>query len=158
MIMPSATHPTRILILEDDAERRRVMGECLSDRFPQYGVQYFGDAPSMIAYLEAETGPEILLISLDHDLEPAEENRASDPGTGRDVADCLAGRRPTCPVIVHTTNAPAGNGMQSLLEESGWVTIRVVPYDAERWIGETWFRAVRNAIVGSVPSRTEITA
>lgn len=156
--MRSTTPPTRILILEDDAERRRVMGECLSDRFPQYGVRFFVDAPSMIAYLQAETGPEILLISLDHDLEPTEESRSTDPGTGRDIADCLAARRPMCPVIVHTTNAPAGDGMQLLLEESGWVTIRVVPYDAERWIGETWFRAVRNAIVGSVPSRAEITA
>jgi len=156
--MQSATRPTRILILEDDAERRRVMGECLDDRFPQYGVQYFGDAPSMIAYLEAESGLETLLISLDHDLEPTAESRSSDAGTGRDVADCLTARRPMCPIIIHTTNAPAGNGMQAVLEESGWMTIRVVPYDAERWIGETWFRAVRNAIVGSVPTRTEVPA
>ena len=37
--------PIRILILEDDAERRLVMSECLTDRFPQYEVAFFETAP-----------------------------------------------------------------------------------------------------------------
>lgn len=158
MMSDSAELPTRILILEDDAERRRVMGECLLDRFPQYEVRFFVDAPSMVAWLQADAGPELVLISLDHDLEPSPEHKGVDPGTGRDVADCLAGLRPGCPIVVHTTNTTAGDGMQSVLDEAGWTTIRIVPYDAERWIGETWFRAARNAIVGSVQRRAEIPA
>lgn len=150
--------PIRILILEDDAERRRVMAECLLDRLPQFGVRFFIDAPSMIAWLHADSGPELVLISLDHDLEPSPENGHHDAGTGRDVADCLAALRPSCPIVIHTTNTLAGDGMQAILDDAGWMTIRVIPYDAERWIGETWFRAVRNAIVGSVPRRTEIPA
>lgn len=150
--------PSRILILEDDAERQRVMTECLADRFPQYGVIFFNAAPPMIEYLSRNDISELLLISLDHDLEPVVESGGDDPGTGRDVADCLAGRRPVCPVIVHTTNAPAAVGMQAALEESGWSTIRVAPYSGVRWIGETWFRAVRNAIVDSVAHRNVVPA
>jgi len=145
----------RILILEDNAERRHAMQDCLGDRFPQYGALVFESAPPMIEYLSRDDIPEPLLISLDHDLEfPA--GRGGDPGTGRDVADCLAERRPICPVIIHTTNATAAVGMRSVLDESGWSTIRITPYDADRWIGETWFRAVRNAIVDAAGNRVDV--
>lgn len=149
MIQSESTHPhlNRILILEDDFERQRVMRECLDDRFPQYGARFFTTANAMIDYLSQNVGEELLLISLDHDLEPIDGAMAEDPGTGRDVAGCLAERRPRCPVIIHTTNALAAVAMQAVLSEAGWTTIRVAPYDAERWIRETWFRAARNAIV-----------
>lgn len=144
-----STHPnvSRILILEDDLERQRVMRACLDDRFPQYAARFFATASAMIEYISRHDVDELLLISLDHDLEPIDGSTGEGPGTGRDVADCLAERRPRCPVIIHTTNAPAAVGMQAVLADAGWTTIRVAPYDAERWIRESWFRAARNAIV-----------
>lgn len=132
------------------------MQECLEDRFPQYGAIFFESAPPMVDYLSRDDTPELLLISLDHDLELPADGK-DDPGTGRDVADCLAGQSPVCPVIIHTTNALAAVGMQSVLEESGWVTIRVTPYDADRWIKESWFRAARNAIVDAAARRVDVT-
>lgn len=143
----------RILILEDDAERRQVMSDCLADRFAQYGVAFFETAPAMIKYVNECDPDTLLLISLDHDLECVD---GGDPGTGRDVADCLAARSPTCPVIIHSTNAPAAVGMQTVLDDSGWETVRVAPYDSVRWIGETWFQSARNAIVDDVGRRSKV--
>jgi hypothetical protein len=36
--------------------------------------------------------------------------------------------------------------MQTVLEEAGWTVTRVVPYGSHEWIGQTWLRAVRDAI------------
>ena len=153
---PQDNLPVRILILEDCADRRSVMEDCLSDRFPQYGVRFFLTAPEMVEYLKEQTVDDLMLISLDHDLEPPPNQPGSDPGCGRDVADCLSTMKPVCPVVIHTTNNPAGDGMRFVLDDAGWTTIRIVPYDGEQWIGETWFRGVRNAIVRSVSPTADL--
>jgi hypothetical protein len=106
---------------------------------------------------------EALLISLDHDLEPQEPDNPEcpDPGDGRMVADYLAQRDAVCPVIIHTTNAPAAVGMQRVLDEAGWNTQRVTPFFNMQWIPKLWLPVVRDAIVASasaddhsVPLRT----
>lgn len=146
----------QIIILEDDDERRQHMLNCLSDRFPQYGVRFFVSATEMLDDLQQIDLNDVVLIALDHDLEmiPAEDGRLIDPGDGRDVASFLARQIPTCPIVIHTTNAPAGDSMQAALRDSGWKTLRVVPYGYHEWISQTWFRAVRKAIAWMERGRT----
>jgi CheY-like chemotaxis protein len=142
----------QIIVLEDNEDRRMVMRDCLEDRFPQYKPQFFGSATEMLAFLRRVVHTEFMLIVLDHDLEmlPGDDGGLVDPGTGRDVADYLATQTPVCPIVIHTTNESAGVAMQSLLEDAGWSVTRVVPYGGTDWIRQTWFRAVRDAIVNSV--------
>jgi hypothetical protein len=91
---------------------------------------------------------------LDHDLElkPGPDGRLIDPGTGREVADYLARKEPACPVVIHSTNAAAAQGMATALTEARWQTYCVAPYGDLEWIPGPWFRAVRRAVVGPVRS------
>jgi len=88
--------------------------------FPQYETAVFDNAPEMIDWLAIHCR-EAVLICLDHDLGPnrSRDGVSFDPGTGRDVADCLSTCAPICPVIIHTTNHLAAPGMMRVLEESG---------------------------------------
>jgi CheY-like chemotaxis protein len=144
----------KIVILEDNHGRRAAMEDCLRDRFHQHEVVFFGDASMMCKFLDQDLAS-VLLIDLDHDLElePTKNGPSKDPGTGREVADFLAARQPVCPVIVHTTNSAAGDGMEFLLCEAGWSVHRVHPYGDTEWIATSWFRAVRNAIVAAALPR-----
>src|SRR5262249_13148242 len=97
-------------------------------------------------------------ISLDHDLEP-EAPCDPDPGTGRIVADFLASSLRLCPVIIHTTNRVAADGLELVLSDAGCAVERVMPYENCRWIAEAWLPLVRQAIVGAaVPERHTLTA
>ena len=138
----------KIVILEDNCERTAAMRECLADRFRQYEATFFSAPAKMIAYL-VENLPETILISLDHDLELESDRfgQLTDPGTGREVADFLAGQPPVCPVIIHSSNSNAAVGMEMVLQDANWETHRVVPFDDLAWIQRDWFRAVRRAIV-----------
>lgn len=139
----------KIVILEDNQDRVAVMRACLRDRFHQYDARFFDDARKTIEFLN-ESLDETILLLLDHDLELKCDSNGvtTDPGTGREVADFLAGKPAVCPVIIHTTNSAAGAGMEMALQESNWQTLRVVPYDDTTWITEEWFKTVRKAIVG----------
>jgi hypothetical protein len=141
----------KIAILEDNDDRQAVMRARLTDRFYQYDTCLFASAGEMIHFLDEHLA-DTLVISLDHDLElrSGPDGRCADPGTGRDVADYLAGRDPVCPVIIHTTNVPAAAGMKRVLHDAHWKTCRVVPFDDLQWIDTEWFLAVRRAIVGPV--------
>jgi hypothetical protein len=143
--------PMKIVILEDNEDRCIAMRSALTDRFSMYEVCRFAEPSATIAYLESNLNNTIL-ISLDHDLElipDATNGRCRDPGCGREVADYLAQKPPTCPVIIHTTNGSAAAGMERVLREAGWRTHRVVPSDDLEWIASDWIRSVRNAIVAS---------
>jgi hypothetical protein len=146
----------KIAILEDNEDRQAEMRSCLADRFYQYEIRFFDRAAEMIDFLK-ENLDEVLVLCLDHDLElkPGRSGRRIDPGTGRDVADYLAGNPPVCPVVIHTTNVPAALGMERVLRDSHWETHHVLPYGDLEWIQEQWFRTVRRAIVGSVKDRVE---
>jgi CheY-like chemotaxis protein len=141
----------KIIILEDNADRQAAMRACLADRFHQFEVHFFDDSGEMNRFLD-EHLPDAIVIALDHDLDlkPGPEGRCIDPGTGREVADFLAERSPTCPVIVHTTNSLAAVGMEAVLRNAGWKTRRVVPFGDLEWIESVWFSAIRRAIVGPV--------
>ena len=138
----------KLVILEDNVDRRRLMREMVDDRFPQYELRFFLTAGETIAYLR-EHFDQLLAVVLDHDLDliPVDGSRFVDPGTGRDVADFLAGQPAVCPVIIHSTNSPAVIGMMAVLDETGWTTHRVIPMGDLEWIPSLWFPAVRKAIV-----------
>jgi NAD+-processing family protein with receiver domain len=123
---------------------------CLRDRFHQYESVFFDQAKEMLAYLETNL-PSALIISLDHDLEllPQHNGKLLDPGTGRDVANFLATQPPSCPIIIHTTNSAAGDGMEFLLRDAHWETHRVHPWGDLEWISTQWLRTLRNAVVAS---------
>ena len=97
-----------IAILEENAERRQAMRERLQDRFP-YHVEFFITAHEAIHWLSKHLN-EVLVLALDHDLEPDSSMPKDDPGTGRDVAEFLAEREPLYPIIIHSTNVPASIG------------------------------------------------
>jgi hypothetical protein len=138
----------KIAVLEDNAERREAMASCLRDRFHQFEVCFFPDAASMNRFLRASLS-ECILISLDHDLDlvPDKEGRTLDPGTGREVADFLATESAVCPIIIHSTNAVAVEGMRAALRDAGWRVMSVSPFNDLDWTPSDWFRAVRRAIV-----------
>jgi hypothetical protein len=138
----------KIVILEDNPERTATMRRCLADRFYQYDAQFFDDAAQMKDYLEMHLA-ETLLIGLDHDLElkSTPTGEYLDPGTGRDVTDYLSRRPPVCPVVIHTTNSAAAQGMEAVLTEARWKTYRVIPFNDLEWIPTEWFRTIRRAIV-----------
>lgn len=133
-----------IVILEDNQDRQRIMRDCLANLTADQPTQFFKTAFETIDWLKthlSDTG----FIALDHDLEMLEGDdprKLVDPGTGRDVANFLATQEPVCPVIIHTTNMPAGVGMEMALKEAGWATRRIVPYGDLEWIPEIWFPTV----------------
>src|SRR5262249_56891652 len=131
-------------------DRIAEMRQCLDDKFYQFEMWFLDTAGEMIKFLKMEL-PETIAISLDHDLEliPAADGRLLDPGTGREVADFLARQHPSCPVIVHSSNASAALGMEMVLQDANWVTYRVCPCGDLDWIPGSWLRTMRNAIVGS---------
>jgi hypothetical protein len=139
-----------IAVLEDNQERREAMSACLADRFHQFEHRFFADAGEMIAFLK-ENMQRLILLSLDHDLELVMDSsgKCIDQGDGRHVADFLATQPPCFPVILHSTNTTAVQGMTMALEDAGWKAVRVIPCDDLAWINSSWLRAVRNAIVHS---------
>jgi CheY-like chemotaxis protein len=140
---------SKILILEDNAERTAVMVRCLADRFHQFEIEVFGDAGSMMEALH-KAWDRLVCIALDHDLEMIEgkHGQLADPGTGREVVEFLIAKQPVCPVVIHSTNTAAAIGMEQCLLDHGWNVARVTPFDDLAWIPSSWFTAVRRAIVG----------
>jgi hypothetical protein len=146
----------KIVILEDNKDRRAAMRACLVDRFYQFEALFFEDAAAMVHYLEAHL-QEAIVICLDHDLEMRQgpDGRSTDPGTGRAVADFLARHAPGCPVVIHTSNATAAVGMEMALKDAHWQTDRVMPCGDLDWIPTQWFRSVRRAIVGPTKNKQQ---
>jgi hypothetical protein len=144
--MDEAKRGLKIGILEDNMDRTVAMRAALADKLYTYEPHFLPTAPQMLSWLE-EHADEAIAICLDHDLElPPDTVDRTDPGTGRDVANAMAAREPVCPVVIHTTNIPAGDGMEVVLRETGWRTYRVTPFDDLRWIREAWLPLLREAI------------
>lgn len=148
----------KIVILEDNEERRALMEDWLRDRFYQFEHRFFDNAPEAIRFLQDHLN-ETILICLDHDLEMKKgpDGTWVDAGTGRDVTDFLAQRPPGCAVVIHTTNSTARVGMKMVLQDAGWKTRTVIPFDDMAWIPSCWFPTIRRAIlrtakpVGNLP-------
>jgi len=127
--------PRSIAILEDDARRTAAMRDLLEAHLPMHEHRFFISADAMIEWL-ANNLDKLLILSLDHDLEPYSQ---PNPGTGRIVADYLAMKQPLCPVIIHSTNRHAVVGMKQVLEEFAWQVTSVMPYEDLEWVGEAWW-------------------
>jgi hypothetical protein len=139
--------PTHVAILEDDPARVAAMRPHLAAALPNATPVFFEAAAAMIAWLDQHLG-EVVLISLDHDLPIRRDadDSAIDCGTGREVADHLAALPPTCPVIVHSSNAPCAAGMVEVLTKAGWPTARVLPYDDLAWVEDDWAARIRQFV------------
>ena len=128
-----------ILIMDDDEARLSAMNNMIAGSYPDYETVLIDNAPDTIAWLKDHL-LSAALMSLDHDLGPnsKRDGETFDPGTGRDVVDYLVTQKPACPVIVHTTNHIARDGMLFALEGAGCKTSFVVPHDDLEWIHGTW--------------------
>ena len=128
-----------IAILDDEPDRLHAMTPILAERYPQFTVVTFDNAPDINAWF-ADNINSCVLICLDHDLGPTRKRDGADfdPGIGRDVSDYIATREPICPIIIHTTNTDARPGMILGLEDAGWVVSYVSPYADVLWVREVW--------------------
>lgn len=144
----------KIVILEDNTDRQREMARFLKDRFYTFEHRFFSASQPCIDFLKREL-PDTLLISLDHDLELVEVGNGvlHDPGDGRQVANFLATRGPACPVILHSTNTSAVEGMKAVLEDAGWSALVVSPFGDLEWVQAAWYPTVRQAILGTAMTR-----
>src|SRR5262245_4152425 len=131
----------KIVILEDNADRREAMQCCLAARLQEFEASFFDEPAAMVGFLSDHL-LDVAVICLDHDLDLklGPESRLIDPGTGREVADFLAGQTPVCPVVIHTSNSAAAVGMEMVLREARWKTRRVIPCHDVEWIPTQWVR------------------
>lgn len=138
----------KIVVLEDNRDRREAMQRYLADRLYTYVAIFFEAPQPTLAYLR-EHIHEVICISLDHDMDMIDDGAGGlvDSGSGREVADFLATHPPQCPVILHTTNTASAEGMAAVLSDAGWKVYRVVPWGDLEWVRIEWGRTVRRAIV-----------
>jgi len=146
------TRSHAIAVLEDDDRRADAMREEFSRLFPTGEAIFFDDATGMVAWLE-DNLPSVSLLCLDHDLGPnrQREDAIFDPGSGRQVANFLATREPSCSVVIHSANANSAYGMQFVLEEAGWSVERVIPFDDLAWVRTEWSGRVAVHLSGHRP-------
>lgn len=143
-----------IAILEDDERWAKAMKEEIQSIFPSTRTVFFDNAPEMLAWLE-EGLSSVALLCLDHDLGPNRQYHGEtfDPGIGRDVAGFLATHRPSCPVLIHSSNTEGAYAMQFILEDAGWSVERVAPFDDLTWIKAQW--SARVAALGKETKRKD---
>jgi len=138
----------RILILEDNTDRRVAMTDCLGERLSMFPLHITDDPDEFVEHLR-QSSAEILAISLDHDLH--ERPDQSTTLTGMQVVDYLVTIPASFPVLMHTSNRHDGETMRSRLTESGWRVEWVIPFDGTTWIATDWYRALKRAIRASAP-------
>jgi hypothetical protein len=135
----------KILILEDNEERIAAFEDACGALSAKARV--WRNAHRMIA----EVGEALAtadLLSLDHDLN---DDSGEDAGCGMDVARYLAHRKPTCPILLHTSNTSASWSMLNELKEHGWDVRRVPPVTmGAAWIREDWM-----PVVGKIKEEAE---
>ena len=137
-----------VVILEDDPMRVAGMRGVLGKLLPDVEVIVFDAVPPLVEFLGRD-GDRVDLISLDHDL--TREGcawRSEERGDGRGACEFLATRRPTCPVIVHSSNYGAAAVMIEVLRAAGWRVGMVTPYSEVEyeWIGREWRDAVQRLL------------
>jgi ADP-ribosylglycohydrolase len=129
-----------ILVLEDNDERIAAFKNAVQALGEDFELRLWHDAPTMIKECEAYF-PTAALVSLDHDLNPR-PGATGDPGTGLDVAKFLAGGRPACPVIIHSSNTDRAWSMYNELRFADWIVERVGPLGTV-WVETVWLRFAR---------------
>jgi hypothetical protein len=132
-----------ILLLEDDADRLRRFPAVLQKIAPTREVRTWRSARRMVQEIEAYL-PAARLISLDHDLEPCQED-PHDPGDGINVVKCLVVQPQPCPVIIHSSNRERSEWMAGEFELAGWTYHRVAPL-GDDWIEAYWAKVARRLV------------
>lgn len=131
-----ANRMTLLVMLEDDLERIERFTTILARTVEKVELSVSRTSHQFIAaYVELTRKPH--LIALDHDLFTDSPNEP-DPGDGRDVVAFLVTQTPVCPVLIHTTNAPAADSMLITLREHGWTADRIAPLGHD-WIEAYWY-------------------
>lgn len=132
-----------LVLLEDDARRAEAMCR-VTTTYLGIPVVHQDNVPDLLEWLRKNL-QRAVLIALDHDLGPSRirDGQRFEPGIGREVADFLAQRTPVCPVLIHSSNGPAADGMQFCLERAGWSVTRVYPLDDLTWVERDWKPVVR---------------
>ena len=138
-----------VAILEDDPDRTAAMKQALERELPAAEAIFFDNAPDMIEWLGANLG-KVCVLSLDHDLGPnrKREGEIFDPGVGRDVVTFLETMPCSCPVIVHSSNSRAGDGMLYALERDGWPAERIYPFQDLAWVDSHWVGRITACVPG----------
>jgi hypothetical protein len=110
-------------------------------------VVHHDNVPDTLEWLRENVG-QTILVALDHDLGPSRlrDGQRFEPGIGREVADFLAERSPVCPVIIHSSNSPAAEGMLCCLQGAGWSVTRVYPFDDLAWVDRDWKPALQRLV------------
>jgi CheY-like chemotaxis protein len=132
-----------IAILEDNADRIRVMKEKLANRMSKYETFFTDDPATLIETLKARWD-EVVAVSLDHDLYDRPDHTTE--LTGMIVADYLAECEPDFPVMIHSTNDRDSTLMQSKLLDREWEVSKVVPFDDTNWIGLMWYPELKKMV------------
>ena len=134
------------LVLEDNPNRTAAFENAARLARLSGSVRIWRIASQMIREL-----PELLsgatLVSLDHDLYKQDKSDP-DPGCGRDVANYLAKQKPSCPVIIHSTNTDAAWGMHNELTSGGWKVEIIHHLDEADWIETRWL-ALAQSLTGN---------
>jgi hypothetical protein len=137
-----------IAILEDNGPRVAEMRAWLAETLSDCEAVFFDNANEIIAWLSEHLG-RASLISLDHDLLlRTADGRWVDGGTGREVVAFLVGSAPACPVLVHSSNEVAAQGMLGALRKNKWKCAQVRPYEDVAWIRQAWAEAVARLLDG----------
>ncbi len=127
-----------LLMLEDDAERVQRFTETLRVIDAALPLMVWRDARTMIRAVVPHL-PAARVISLDHDLEPAQG--APDPGDGLEVVKFLVSQPVVRLVIIHSSNGERSTWMAGEFELAGWRFWRVAPL-GDDWIELDWRRLV----------------
>lgn len=134
-----------VLMLEDDRDRIVRFNAILDQHDGDAEITICRTAPDFVdAHAKLQTAPS--LIALDHDLFTDHEDDPN-PGDGRDVARYLAKCEPNCPVLIHSTNAPAADSMLFTLRNAGWTVDRIAPL-GDDWIEAYWYPVALDMISG----------
>ncbi len=138
------------LMLEDNQERVDRFQLVLRELDPSLQLLVWRSARSMIREVNQYL-PAAKLLSLDHDLDPL-ENDSEDPGDGLELVKFLVQLTPRRPVIVHSSNGQRAQAMCGELELAGWRFRTVAPI-GDDWIETDWRLAVRKLLRGRAATR-----
>ncbi len=134
-----------ILILEDSDSRIASFRSAVRELGPDWTLHLWHEASTMIAQC-GDLLSDTALISLDHDLLPRAGAPAdTDVGDGLQVAMHLSRLKPSCPVILHSSNAARRQRMLQELLCACWKAETVVPGAAD-WIEQLWTARLRSLV------------
>jgi hypothetical protein len=131
-----------VLILDDKPERQAEFERIAPALGEDLEVLFWDDAHRMRKECERFLS-RAALISLEQDLDG---KFGGNPGSGLDVAEFLAEKKPVCPVIVHTSNTDRSFSILNELRFADWNVDRVGPI-GDRWIEKYWSPKAKELLV-----------